>query len=425
MKKLSTILSLTLCSITAFGQWADITPVSTAQWLHSTYFIGKNYGFVVGRYWNGSQPTGMILKTIDGGANWNISYTDTMPELRTVFFLNNNIGFIGGDNGKVYRTTDGGNNWQLLNSNTTSMITKIYFLDSNIGFITAGHEVFKTTDEGNNWTLQFSSSSIFTSITFIDYQSGFIVGCVTNYYGWPEFPAIYKTINGGTTWTLTALLGYTCVSDISFPITSKGFAMGEEGLFARTIDTGTTWIQNNITNTYGVNSIFFLDTLTGYAVGRNYATGQYAFIIKTNDGGVTWSDDLSFTTEALDEVFFPTDTVGYAVGGSGVGVILKNDNGTFIQEASAANSCFELIGVNPNSATKKLNFNFRASTSKTIFLEVFNSLGQLMLSANFENAIHTQTSETKEIDISILQKGLYIIRIESECNLATRKIILE
>ena len=68
-----------------------------------------------------------------------------------------------------------------------------------------------------------------------------------------------------------------------------------------------------------LNSIFFINAYTGYAVG------QEGTIIKTTDQGNSWKILKSGTTNYLYSVYFLNPDTGYAVGYGGT--ILKTTDG--------------------------------------------------------------------------------------------------
>ena len=71
-----------------------------------------------------------------------------------------------------------------------------------------------------------------------------------------------------------------------------------------------------------MNSVFFTDANTGYAVGSYGSTGA---ILKTTNGGSNWTPQTSGTNFALRSVFFINSTTGFAVGN--YGALTKTTNG--------------------------------------------------------------------------------------------------
>lgn len=70
------------------------------------------------------------------------------------------------------------------------------------------------------------------------------------------------------------------------------------------------WTEQSSNTGEWLNDIYFVDDLTGWAVGDNGA------IVATVDGGKTWIPQLSKTFEKLRSVFFISKTRGWAVGGT-------------------------------------------------------------------------------------------------------------
>lgn len=78
------------------------------------------------------------------------------------------------------------------------------------------------------------------------------------------------------------------------------------------------WILQNSETTAILNSVFFTDIDTGFAVGSN------GVILRTLNGGNNWTQQNTGVTEALHCVHFPSRDIGYVIGDSSV---LKTING--------------------------------------------------------------------------------------------------
>lgn len=110
--------------------------------LQSVYFINSNTGFIVGQ-------NSTVWKTTDGGKQWKLKHISTYGYLLSVFFVNDRIGYIGGDGGFL-KTDDGGQNWKtiLQIEEIGSYPQSIYFINVTTGFISGSFGIMKTTTGG-------------------------------------------------------------------------------------------------------------------------------------------------------------------------------------------------------------------------------------------------------------------------------------
>jgi photosystem II stability/assembly factor-like uncharacterized protein len=100
----------------------------------------------------------------------------------------------------------------------------------------------------------------------------------------------------------------------------------------------TGWVSQSGGTTEHLQSVFFINSLTGWTVGNS------AKILKTTNGGTNWFSQTSPTTHPLLSVFFASPLSGWAVGGEG-DIIATGNGGTnwLIQSTgstSALNSVF-------------------------------------------------------------------------------------
>ncbi len=100
--------------------------------------------------------------------------------LRSVYFVDNNLGFIVGDLGKIFTTTTGGitsGDWSLQTSGTTDNLYDVFFLDSLSGYaVGQGGIIIKTTDQGANWIADTSPTVNDLNDVFFVNGVGYAVG---------------------------------------------------------------------------------------------------------------------------------------------------------------------------------------------------------------------------------------------------------
>lgn len=210
----------------------------------------------------------------------------------------------------------------------------ISFTDADHGWYGTGKgDLFATTDGGASWTKVASRPGTFIrALGFVDARTGFI-GNVGDYYpGVTDTVPLYRTDDGGRTWTPVDLGGATvpgiCAIDVlkteriyqgklqpRVVITAGGRVGGPANLI-RSVDGGRTWrVIDMGAHTGMILDVRFLDEQTGFVAassGREVKTTN-ALILMTRDGGATWRVVYQGKRpmELIWKLSFPTDRVGY------------------------------------------------------------------------------------------------------------------
>ena len=252
-----------------------------------------------------------LLYTIDNGETWTIKQTITSGN---AINFSANVGFIVGDQGSVLKSVDSGATWVSLNIGATENLHSVSIIGDTV-FISSDKKLFISTDTTNFTTKNIDiANSWVTKSVFTTSTEGHIF----------SQGKVYKTTDSGTTWTLT--LGYySTPNDINlfyFKNKNEGYINFGHGEFRKTIDAGETWTNVPGSWFYSINSMYFVNDNTGFAVGRG-------FIYKTIDNGATWiryQENFAKNSEVdLKSISFLTQNIGSAVANDGV--ILKTNNG--------------------------------------------------------------------------------------------------
>ncbi len=260
----------------------------------------------------------LLLFFSSANSQWVLQNSGTNQRFLTVFFLNQNLGWAGGDEGCIVRTTNGGLDWYDCSIGLKHNVHSIYFIDSLKGWATiytynpykSGY-IIATSDGGINWYFQYySGSNTLHRIQFINENFGWAVG---------SGGIFLRTISGGNIWqeSFISLEWSWSVYFISLNIGWSGD--GSSGYLRKTVDGGLTWHHYYTCNYSKIFDIEFINNLVGWAVGEN------GCILKTDDGGLTWNLQNSGTLQHLRDVDFIDDSTGWAVGFTGV--ILQTKNG--------------------------------------------------------------------------------------------------
>ncbi len=299
-----------------FSQWVTQHSGTTTA-LNDIYFINPDTGFIAGdgiilrttnggEIWENKTPSGIyrpfekiqminsnivycvgmfntILKSTNCGESWQILKLGTYGtgfSLFTLYFLNENTGWIGGqaDPPQFYRTTNGGVTFDSIYCPLLDQrVYGLFFKDSLNGVATGDLGlVRRTTDSGRTWlyvnipigTYMYD----FSNVSFVDNNTGFVIA--------RDEPRVYKTTDFGLNWDSLpkipispSFYGY---NSIMFKTPSKGWIIGTNA--GATTNGGLSWILNE---NYGGLSVFFINEYTGWI------TATAGRIHKTTTGGLT------------------------------------------------------------------------------------------------------------------------------------------
>ena len=291
---------------TNFGQtWTPVIVATPYTYdMLSVKFIDDNIAYI-------GMQNGKICKTTDAGLTWFESsrriYTGS---LKGVSFVNNYTGFFSGSTGFIGKTTDSGLTFFSQNSGVTQDLNKIKAINENILYACgAGGTMIKTTDGGNNWISQITSTTTpLIDLDFINENTGYAVGS----NGTGANGVTIRTTNGGSNWASRTLIEAGSIPrQIDFIDSLTGWAAIFKTIY-KTTDGAVTWVPQ-FTSTEGIYTIKFVNELLGFAYGTGASGGK---MFKTTNAGINWviiSNPISSET-AMD---FGNASNGILVGGAG------------------------------------------------------------------------------------------------------------
>lgn len=284
---------------------------------------------------------GGFLKSTNGGLNWTFS---NPPEnnLNTLFgvaALNVNEIFVSGAYGTICKSTNGGANWQQLFGVLNRIIFYSFFTDDNNGYAAVENGVIKTTNGGLNW-VRLSTVNFGGPVYFINANTGFLAAMNAG--------LIYKTTNGGANFT-TIITGYPSnFRAFSFTSDNTGFTVTSSGKTLKTTNGGINWAQIDSTDNAYYADIVFTDSLNGYISGMKYT--PVSLIKKTTNGGTSWIEQTINSTLGMTALYFVNNNTGFAGSNNGGQNFFKTTNGGLNWTAGASVSPYinDMTFVNEN-----------------------------------------------------------------------------
>jgi|GEM_PF-7082419 len=232
----------------------------------------------------------MLLSGWSASSAWVTQNSGTTRNLGALHFFSADTGLVVGDSGTVLYTTNGGSSWSRrpFPDSVTSLVM-IQFLGRDTGWVAGGRSLYRTTNGGQTWSLQSQDSLLgYWSLSFVNGSLGWATKAYSPFCGTTLIcygTRLLKTTDGGQHWSLV---------DSSY---RSGF-VSEVRYLVRFVNANTGW------------------HLGGYSSYDGRFTTHYPLLSATTSGGATWtaqtpSSDLS----TYQDAWFANANRGWVVGG--------------------------------------------------------------------------------------------------------------
>jgi len=272
------------------SNWIDVAaPLSFIQPWKAVDFCGTLNGVIIGEF-------GGILITTNGGINWQTRYIPTEQKCLSVLQLSPGYFYVGADSGWVYQTADTGKTWTSEQISTDPIRALFEWRGAYI--FTFGLPIFALTPYSLFSSTVFPSSSwAETALPFqIHISQGFDgefcngggAGFIVGFQGDDRAaPIILRNSVSDTTWydvsPITKEDGIFV--GVSAPSANVIYVCGTGGMIYKSADGGDTWTVSATPTTQNLNAIYFYDENHGFAVGDS------GVILHTSNGGLTGIDN--------------------------------------------------------------------------------------------------------------------------------------
>ncbi len=425
MSKFAIILFFTLSALltprSLQSQWVQQTlPVSGSP--YSIIFLNQNTGFI-------SLDIPAILKTTNGGTNWNVIGNFRIYNMykidSTTIYANGRL--TGVD--KIYRTTNTGLSWDSVSPTGSGAYKSLSFINKDTGWVSGfdgfSNTIYITTNGGVTLTAQTTSSG-FGQIFFLPQKVN------GQYIGWNGDNTLYKTTNSGTSWFQTASI--SADNEIYFINKDTGW-ISNGGMFKST-DGGASWINEPMPNggiivSTNIFRFVFINKNIGWGIGgiANYGGSLSRGIIwKTTNGGLNWGYQQPDTTINIF-VYGVTAAVdslnAWAFNASGnKGVHTTNGGGQIIYTgvniiSTEIPTDYKLFQNYPNPFNPSTKIKFQISKTGYTEIKIFDILGR-ELTAIVKGYLNPGLYET-DFEANNYSSGIYFYRLTVNGNIIDTK----
>lgn len=358
------------CDFQASGTTEDLNDISAVDQL-TAWAVGDN---------------GTIIKTEDGGATWNPQNSGVTQDLGDISVVSPQVAWAASSSEHlILRTVDGGANWTA--KTVPSIWTNhIEAISADTAWATAYNNIYRTTDGGQTWAVQYTTDQFkVMGLSATDESNAWAVGANNGYAGLLPYGVVLNTADGGTNWVQQNTGYINAMSTISSGTPQSVWVGGNGTVLIRkggandgwgqvqcavvdklrglaATDAGTAWIcgeqgilaKVDIQGGYRVWktgaslnlwSIAALDSQTAWAVGDGGA------ILKTTNGGFSWAPQSSGVTSLLYRVRALDAQTLWAVGHDGV-IIKSGDAGAtwHRQDSGTTSALYDISAVDQDTA---------------------------------------------------------------------------
>lgn len=318
-------------------------------------------------------------------AQWVKQTVNTIAGFRGLSVVSEKVVWASGTGGTVIRTVDGGKNWNVMQVPEAEKLDfrDIEAFDADTAYILSigngdASRIYKTTDGGATWQLQFKNenkNAFFDAIACWDRAN-----CIAMSDPVDGHYLLISTANGGEKWERIVSNQMAAAIDGEAAFAASGTCLitqgktnafivsgGKAARVFRSTDKGRTWTVARSPiisgpSGAGIFSIAMWDAKTGVIVGGNYeqpadAGGTLGF---TTDGGATWKAAKGLSGYRSAVTYVDAKTI-IAVGTNGVDI--SSDGGstwkvldTSNYNAVQANTLRSIWAVGPNGVVARFNY---------------------------------------------------------------------
>ncbi|HET9887254.1 MAG TPA: YCF48-related protein, partial [bacterium] len=254
-------------------------------------------------------------RSTNGGASWTNLNSLPVGSWSHLDFLDDSNGFAG-SNGALAFTSNAGNTWTLRSAYPDCpVIYGMSFRDGTTGLAsgelisTSEAGVFKTTNGGISWTRTLTQGS--NDVIWLTSSTALATSGTT----------IYRSTNAGDSWIATGASISTGLLDLALASPSIVVGVSSKGDVWRSTDAGLSWQMTSV----GIGALpdvwraSFSDAQNGWVVGPG------GFALQSTNGGANWTMRNRGTNFQIFDVEMLNEQYGLAVGWAGY--VLRTTNG--------------------------------------------------------------------------------------------------
>jgi photosystem II stability/assembly factor-like uncharacterized protein len=230
----------------------------------------------------------------------------------------------------IYKTTDGGSTWAAASSGLSGLNIHGVALSSSGLFALTARALFRSTDGAATWrsvlttNASFRAFAVFSSTVYASTARCVLVGFDCS---WTD-GALYRSINGGATWSVAGLSGDVVTAIAIDPISASTVFAGVEGAVNRGVYKSTDGGVSFASSSSGLKGSYVFEIRVSKILPSTVYAKLETGVRRSTDGGASWAsanDGLPYGSIAL--ALDPTSSTTLYAGTDNAGVFKTTDGG--------------------------------------------------------------------------------------------------
>ena len=228
---------------------------------------------------------GQVALTLDGGASWKVANVATSADVADTSWSDVKTGYALDVRGGLFRTQNGGLTWQTLSAGPGAPARAVFAVPGGTNVLLVGPRGIKRSVGGGEFNAV--AGSLVSRAAVSDAQ---LAGSAI--FAWRSGGGrqLLASTTGGRTWKAVRLPSKkTRIRQVSFVSRSAGFVLDGSGRVWRTANGGRTWTESLSAGSNRASGITFGSATSGYlSIGGFGADTTNAYVLHTSDAGRSW-----------------------------------------------------------------------------------------------------------------------------------------
>ena len=284
--------------------WVPTTCGSNVWYYVDVEFWDSSNGVAAGSMNSSSDQS--VFITSDGGNTWVSATSGTNVNIMGICYADQNTLFAVGTSGNVIKSTDGGHNWNV-SATLPAMLFGLDFADASFGVVGGEEKMFATNDGGTTWSTYTTGYENFYAALAYDNGTAYVGGTDENIYVTTDFGANWSFEHNGP--------GQSHLYRIREVESSALFACGSQGTIITREAQFNANFSSDVDSVCAGNAVNFTDLSVGAITSWNWifeggtpstSTDENPTIIYNSIGiydvSLEVSDGTNISTEIIQDM---------------------------------------------------------------------------------------------------------------------------